>query len=129
MQLVEVDIVSAEAAQRSIDRIEQALPRRALLPGMGTHPADCLGGDNEIVALALQPAPDDFFRRPGKRGAATERIDVRRVDEVDAALCRLVKNGMRSCLFGLKPEGHGSKAKAGNGQAGAAELAILHLKL
>ena len=43
VQLVEINVVGAEAAQRSVDRIEDVLARHALIPGLRAHIAGAFG--------------------------------------------------------------------------------------
>ena len=101
MQLVEIDIIGAEAAQRRLDGRQQMLARGALVPGRWTDLADGLGREDELLAAPLQPAPDDILRATGKLGAAAQRIDIGRVDEIDPGLGRLVQNAPRYVFFSL----------------------------
>ncbi len=57
----------------------------ALVPRLAAHLADALGGEDEAGTLALQPRADDLLRAARGLAAAAQRIDVRRVDEVDSA--------------------------------------------
>ncbi len=106
MQLIQVDVVGAEAAQRRVDRVQQVLARRALVPVRRPDLVDRLGRDDEVVAPALQPAADDFLGATGDVHAAAERIDVGGIDEGDAGVGRLVEDAARRVLFGLQAEGH-----------------------
>src|SRR5439155_3258100 len=55
VELVEVDV--AEAAQRTLDRVEDVLAREPPVRGAGAHRAEAFRGDDEIVAPSLEPAP------------------------------------------------------------------------
>ena len=54
VDLVEVDVVGAEAAQRALDGVEDVLAGCAAVPGAGAHGARALGGDHEVVAPASE---------------------------------------------------------------------------
>jgi hypothetical protein len=84
MLVVEVDVVGAEALERSFDRAADVL-RRPVLTAHGRHVAR-VGGvhaqvelrrDDVLVAAALDRATDQQLVRQGA-------VDLRRVEEVDA---------------------------------------------
>jgi len=126
VELVEVDVVGAQPAQRGLDRVEDVPARHALVPGLRPHPADALGGDDEVVAAALQPAAQDLLGAAGGADVPAEGIDVGRVQEVDAGLGGGVEDGPAVRLVALQAEGHGAQAELRDLQAGAAEPRVLH---
>src|SRR5579864_2343495 len=126
MQLVEIDIVGLEPLQRRVDRIKDVLARHPLIPWLSAHLSDAFGGEDEARALALQPAADDLLGSTCRLTAAAERIDVRGVEEIDAALGSFVEDGSASLLVALKPEGHRAEAEPGHAKAGPAEFRVVH---
>jgi hypothetical protein len=84
VDLVQVHVVRAEAAQGVVDAGQDVLARQAPVVGPGSHDAAHLGGQHVVVAagedLAQQPAGDLL--------ADALRVDVRGVEEVDARLGR-----------------------------------------
>jgi hypothetical protein len=83
VDLQQVDIVGAEAAQRVVDRLQNVLARQAPGIGVGAHRQPDLGGDHHLVAPGhgVEVAPDDLF-------GGAEGIEVGGVEEVDAGLQR-----------------------------------------
>ena len=73
------------------------------------------------MALARQPAAEDLLGAADRLAVAAERIDIGRVEKVDAALGGGIQDGAALRLVALKPEGHRAEAEPGNGKAGAAE--------
>ena len=126
VQLIEIDIVRLEALQRRVDGIQDVLARHALVPTLRSHAAHAFGGKDVFVAPALQPAAHDLFGAPDRRDVAAQRIDVGRVEEIDAAVGGRVEDGVALGLVALQTEGHGAEAEAGNCEAGAAEGRVFH---
>ncbi len=93
MELVEVDVVSAEAAQAVFDGGHHVAPGAAALHRPVTHAHAEFGGDDHLVAAARQGPPEELLALPANA------IDVRRIEEVDAELDGAVDNGLR--LFGV----------------------------
>ena len=79
-----------------------------------------------FVAPALQPAAHDLFGASDGRDVAAQRIDVRGVEEIDAAVGGRVEDGVALRFVALQTEGHGAEAEAGNGEAGTAEGRVFH---
>src|SRR5690349_10483193 len=81
VDLVQVDVVGAEAPQAVVDLTHNRLARQATAVGSRPHLPIDLGRDHDLVAAGeiLDRAAEDLL-------AAAERISVRRVEEIDAAL-------------------------------------------
>ena len=129
VHLVEVDVVGAEPTKGCLNRIEDVAARRALLPRLAAHRADALGGQHHVVASARpcrQPLPHDLLRPPDRAEAAAERVDVGRVEEVDAGLFGRVEDGEARRLIALETEGHRPHAQAGDPQSSPAQSNVLH---
>jgi len=106
VELVEIHVVRPEPPQRGLDGVEDVLARESLIPWSGAHGAEALGGQNEIVTATLEPAPDDLFRSPDGLEVAADRIDVRGVEERDAAGGGAIQDGSRARLVALQAERH-----------------------
>ena len=61
VDLVEVDVVGLQAAQRVLDRAHDPAPRVAPLVGVVAHRAADLGGEHDVVAAALERLADDLL--------------------------------------------------------------------
>jgi hypothetical protein len=101
VELVEVDVVGAEAPQRTLDRVEDVLAREPLVPGALAHGAEALGRHDEVVAPSREPAADDLLGAADRRKISADRIDVRRVEEGDAARGGAIQNRDRRRLVAL----------------------------
>ena len=125
VQLVEVDVVGLQAAQRLVDGGEDVLARRSALVGVVAHRREAFGGEHDAVArLGLEPAPDDFLG--GSDGVCADGVDIGGVDEVDAAVGGGGHDALRLRLFGLEAEGHGAEADFGDAEAGASHASVVH---
>ena len=83
MDLVEVDIIHAEAAEALIDLDHDRFARQAGAIGSGSHAAVDFGRDDDLVA------PGEVIDRTAEDLLApAERIAVRRVEEIDAGFER-----------------------------------------
>ena len=94
--------------------------------GLRSHLADAFGGDDELVALALQPVADDLLGAARGVVAAAQRIDVGGVEEVDPAGRRGIHDGVALGHVALQAERHRPEAQLGNAQAGAAQFGVVH---
>ena len=120
LDLVEVDVVGLQAAQRVLDRGHDPAPRRALLIGIVTHRAAHLGREDDAVAAPLQSLADDHL------GVA---VGVGGVDEVDPGVQRLVDDAGRVVRVGVadgRREHQGAERVGADLDAGPAEGAVLH---
>src|SRR5439155_2409370 len=83
MDLVEVDVIGAEAPQARVDLGHDRLARHAGAIGSRPHPAIDLGSDDDLVSSG-----EILDRTPENLLAAAERIAVRRVEEIDPGVER-----------------------------------------
>jgi hypothetical protein len=61
VDLVEVDVVGLQAAQRVLDLGHDPAARVALLIGVIAHRAEHLGRQDDVVATPLERLADDLF--------------------------------------------------------------------
>ncbi|SNY46838.1 hypothetical protein SAMN05421748_10815 [Paractinoplanes atraurantiacus] len=118
VDLVEVDVVGAQAAQGVLDRRHDPAAGGALPVRVVAHRPAELGGDHDAVAAALQGLADDLL------GFAV-RVDVRRVDEVDAGVQGLVHDADGLVVVGIADAGglaehHGAERVGADLDAGPA---------
>ena len=117
MDLVKVEMVELQALQAGLDAFHDVIARQAArIDAFCATVAEHLGGDHDVFARYLQV----FQRLTGDDFRAAVRIDVGRVDEVDAGLDGA---GDELVSFGLPqitdlpvnpvfaPEGHRAEAK------------------
>ncbi len=129
VDLVEIDVIHAEAAQARVDLGEDRFARQPGAVRAGAHPAINLGGDDDLVAAGklLDCAAEDFL-------AVAERVAVRGIEEVDAGFERALDErsallfAERPCVVApvTAPITHAAEADARDLEAGAAELCVLH---
>jgi len=124
VDLVEVDVVGLQAAQRVLDRGHDPAPRGASLIGIVTHRATQLGGKDDVAAASLERLPHDLF------GLAVG-VHVGGVDEVDPRVQCFVDDTDGVVVVGVAdgpdgPEHHGTERIGTDLDAGAAEGAVLH---
>ncbi len=112
MNLVEIDVVGLQPAQAFVDGVLDMLARKAALVGIVAHGVEDFRGDDEPVARrseVLQRATDNLF-------AHAERVDVGRVEKVDASFQRALdeRTAFRFLQDPLPPLlraiGHGAQA-------------------
>ena len=121
VQIVDVDVVGAEARQAFVDRAQQPLARQAASVRPVAHRVRHLGGQHPAVAIAGDEAAGDFL------GGATD-IGVGGVDEVDPGVARHADHERRGRLVGRPPEGQGSETKRRHLESGVAERTVLHAR-
>jgi hypothetical protein len=80
VELVEVEVVDAEAAQGPFDGGDDPAPGVAAPVRAGAHRAVALGGEDDVVAAAAQGLPDDPL------AFAVAAVDVGGVDGGDAVV-------------------------------------------
>ena len=123
VDLVEVDVVGAQAAQGGIELRHDRLAGQPAGVAPSVHGEVHLGGDHHFIAVGhvAQGPPDDLL-------AGAQRIGVGRVEEVDAKLQRPLDDRAAGGLVDapvlhaarLLPEAHAAEADAGDIQAGVA---------
>jgi hypothetical protein len=131
MDLVEIDVIGAEAAKARVDLAHDRLARQAGAVWSRPHPAVHLGGDHDLVAPGEIPdrAAENLL-------AVAERIPVGRVEEIDATLQRALDE-WAAVLFAEAPGmialvapaiAHAAEADARHVQTGATELCVFHCR-
>src|SRR5262249_44631386 len=106
VHLIEVDKIGLQPTERRVDRIHDVAATVAGVPGLRARRAEPLGGEHELVALALPPAAEDLFGTTAGREVAAERVDVGSVDERDAEVARMIEDGARPRFVDLQTKGH-----------------------
>jgi len=121
MYLIEIDPVRLQAAQAVVDGSRDPSPRIAPLILVGPHLVVELGGENDVVASSAQRGADDLF-------AFAERVDVGRVDEIDAAVERTMDDAFTRLMIGVAPcaQHHGTETEAAHVHAGLTQHAVFH---
>ena len=77
-------MVGLQPLQRPFDLAHDVVAREPLVVGTFTDPAGHLGGDHQIVALALH-GPRQHYLRTANVGAVIHRaVNVGTVDQIDA---------------------------------------------
>ncbi len=80
MNLVKVDHVGLQTLQARLAGVDQVMARQASVIGTGAHREARLGGDEHaVLALSAENFADDLLAGAG-------RIDVRRIDQIDARI-------------------------------------------
>jgi len=95
VDLVEIDIIEAEAAQAVVDGVHHMLAREADFVRARAHRAAQLCRNDDVFAVGaevLQRAAEDFLRDAA-------RIDIGGVEEIDAGLQGLLDEGARFLFF------------------------------
>ena len=129
MHLVEVDMVGLHAPEAGIARRSDVASRQATVVGPVRHGAEHLRGQHHLFpsAAALgQPTSHNLLC-----GARTlvAPVPVGGVKEVDAQFQRLVHDGPRIRLGGLRPKVHGAEAQLADLQSGTAKTSVAHAEL
>ena len=132
VQLVQVDVVGAEAAQRRFelrpDRRGLPVVRTLRLPGESPGRVDvvsALGGEDDVVAVRLQDVGEQ------RLADAVVAVDRRGVDEVDAGVERGVQHalGVVDATPPVAGQGPHAEADLGDLEIAPTEAAIAHGKL
>ena len=130
VDLVEVDVVGLQPAQRGVDRPHHVLATVALVPLVRTAAPEALGGEDDVVAataVALHPLADQFLGATDQLDRATERVDVGGVEERDAGFEGGVHDRERRLVVALEPERHRAEAQRRDPKSGAPERHVSHL--
>ena len=132
VDLIEVDVIGAEALQAVLHAAHDAVAGGAGPVGPFAHGEAELGGEDDLLAalIALDPGADDPLAE------AVLPVDVRRVDEVHAQLQRAIQDVERRLLVGADlvherllvglAEGHRAQAELRHLDARRSELSVFH---
>ena len=123
VDLVQVDVVGAEAAQRVFTGADDPRPGRApAVEHVVAHGVMQLRRDDDLVATVADPGADDLL------GLAVA-VHVGSVDEVDAGFERTMHDAHAVVVVGVAvlPEHHRAEAQPADRDAGAAECRVLHV--
>ena len=113
VNLIEVNIIHAEALQAGVNRGQDVLAREAAVVGRVGHRIEDLGGDDQLFAARLE-LTQQFA---GQALALAQRVHVSGIEEVDARLDRALHDGPRLVLFEdplaplLRAVGHHAQAQ------------------
>src|ERR1700722_13021993 len=129
MDLIEIDVVGAEAAQGVIDLGHDCLAAQAFSVGSRAHRMTQFGRDDDIVALGevAQGAAEDLLAR-------ALRIHVGGIEEIDATVDGVLDQRTR-LVFAERPHrvtaagitvGHRADRNGRHVQTGRAGLDVLH---
>src|ERR1700674_3260813 len=127
MDLVEVDVVGAEAAQRAVDGVEDVFARQPAVIRTLAHRKEDLGGDDHLVALG-----EVAERPPQHLLAGAARVHVGGVEEVHAHLERPADE-RPALLFRQHPVAplaaaiaHATEAETGDLESGTTQVDVVH---
>ncbi|MNS93198.1 hypothetical protein D3C72_1273560 [compost metagenome] len=138
MELVQIQVVRLQAFQAGVQRLGQVLAVQeglAVADVAGTlgiaHGARHLAGQHDVLAtLALgQPGADVGFRQALRFGLGRHRVHFGHVDQIDAALQRVVQLLVRFGFGVLLAPGHGAQPDQADIQVGTAEFAVFQVLL
>ncbi len=121
VDLVEVDDVRLQPTQAVLDLLLDRLARQTALVGTRPHRAPDLGREHRLLAPPLEGLADDLLR-------LALRVDVGRVDEVDAGVERAVDDADALLVAGVAPlaEHHRAETQRRDLETGVAEVAVVH---
>jgi hypothetical protein len=125
MLVVQVNVLQAEPAQRRVAGCEHVVgppvdPARLGIVGVADDPE--LGGENHLVTAIGDRAADQQL-------IGVRAIDVRRVEEIDAEVERVVDGGDRLALIGRAVElrhAHGAQPFGRDRQSLCSQRAMFH---
>src|SRR5262245_41953746 len=104
MGLIEINVIGAQPAQAVFRSLQNMLTRKALIVGSVPDPKAALGGDDEALALALQPLAQNFFGAAGRLRRRRHGVGIRGIEKIDAGCRGFFENGERSSLIALVAE-------------------------
>jgi hypothetical protein len=121
VDLIEVDVVGLQAAQRVLHLGHDPAPRVAPLVGIIAHRLVHLGRQDDVVAAPLECLAHDLL------GLAVG-VGVGGVNEVDPRVKRLVDDADRVVVVGVAdgPEHHRAQCVGTDLHAGPAKGAVVH---
>jgi hypothetical protein len=130
VQLIEVDVVQLQALQAGVQLVHQVIARLTAAVGSLAHDAGGLGGDHQFVARqakVLDRLAEQLF-------GLAERIDVGRVDEIDASVDaalddvgnRVLAEAAHHLPEAVTAEGHGTQAEFRDIESGIAQQTKFH---
>ena len=102
MDLVEVDVVGAEPSEACLDRVLGVFAAEAVIGG--SHAVVDLGGEDDVVSLALDGFPDNLFR-------PAIHVGVGGVKEVDASVDGTSNDLDGGGFLHLLPVNHGAQTQ------------------
>ncbi len=138
VELIQVQVVRLQPLQAGVQRRGQVLAVQeglAVADVAGTlgvaHGAGDLAGQHDVVAAARlgQPRADVGFGQALRFGLGRHRVHFGHVDQVDAALQRVVQLLMRVSFGVLLAPGHGAQPDQADVQVGTAEFAVFQVLL
>ncbi len=129
MNLVEIDVIHAQACQAGIDRLQDVFAGQAALVGSGSHCLEHFGRHDRIVTLDAE-GPQ---RPPEYQLALARRIDIGGIEEVDAQVQRLADD-LETGLLRQHPleaaaEAHAAQADSRDSHSGGAQPYVIHQSL
>ena len=126
VDLVQVDVVGAEATEGALDGVEDVFAGGPAIPRLRAHGARALGGHDEIAATAPKPPPEYLLGTAHRLERTPHRIHVGGIEEGDPARRRTFQDGDRGGLIALQAEGHGAETETGDRKAGTTESDVAH---
>ena len=119
MQVVNVDPVGAETLQARVARGENPTARKSAIVRRLRHDVADFGREDPTIALSADRRADDHL------GCAS-RVDVGRIDEVDAGILSMRDDRVRCRRIGAIAEHHRAETNDGNFEPAFTETAELH---
>jgi hypothetical protein len=124
VNLIKINVVGLQAAQRILHLAGQPASRIALLVRIIAHREVRLGGEHDVGAPAFESLPDDLLR-------LAAAIGIGGVDEVDPCIQSLVDDPDRVVVVGIarRAEHHRAQAIRADFDAGSSKRAVLQSHL
>jgi hypothetical protein len=119
VQVVDVDVVGTQPREAGVAFAQHPDARIARFVGPFGHLVADLGGQDPVVARALEQLADHRLR-------LAQRVGVGGVDEVHAVLSRVGGDAARLGQVGLVGEHHRAQAQRRDPERALAERAVLH---
>ena len=120
VQVVDVEVVGAQAPQAVLAGALDPAPRVVRLVGLGAHAVAQFAGQHPVAARAvLEQLTQQAF-------TATHRVDIGRIDEVHAVFAGVGQDIARLGQVGLVGKHHGAQAQGRDFQRALAQRTVLH---